>query len=119
MFDGLICGRLIRPPKIGRAKNGNVMATCLLRVPVEGAEDTALVSVIAFQDAAESLLSLSVGDGVAVSGPCHVREWQQDGATRHGVSITAQNVMSGRLQRKPKRMAAAPRQSDFDDAISF
>ena len=113
MFDGMISGRLIRNPRIGNTKNGNAMANALLSVRCEQADDSALVSVIAFEQAAEKLGRLEKGDSVSVAGPCRMTEWQSgDGEIRHGIAITAHNVMTA-FQRRKK--GGNQRQQEHDD----
>ena len=113
MFDGMISGRLIRNPRMGNTRTGNPMASALLSVRCEQMEATALVSVLAFEQAAEKLGRLEQGDSVSVSGPCRMTEWQSgDGEIRHGISITAHNVMTAFQRRKKGGYSASQRQHE-------
>ena len=116
MFDGMISGRLIRNPRMGNTKNGNAMANALLSVRCEQADDSALVSVIAFEQAAEKLGRLEKGDAVSVAGPCRMSEWQNpDGEIRHGIAITAHNVMTAFQRRKKGGHSASQRHHEHID----
>lgn len=102
MFDGLISGRLIHKPKGGSTKAGKPLAYCLLKVTCENSEQTLLVSVIAFEERAEALMKLDSGDSLSVSGSCRMTEWDRDGEFRHGIAVTAHQVMSAYKQRKKR-----------------
>lgn len=116
MFDGMISGRLIRNPRMGNTRTGNPMASALLSVRCEQMEDTALVSVLAFEQAAEKLGRLEKGDSVSVSGPCRFTEWESNGEVRHGVAITAHSVMTAFQRRKKGGYSASQRQQEpMDD----
>lgn len=127
MFDSVISGRLIRDPKLGHTKTGKPMASVLLKVACEGADDTALVSAVAFEKAAEKLGKLGKGDAVSISGPCRLTEWESGGEVRHGIGCTAHSVMTAYTRRakaekpKPKPTGweiygdAEPFNDDLDD----
>lgn len=83
------------------------MTNALLKVTCEQADDSTLVSVIAFEDAAQSLAALGKGDVVSVSGPCRITEWEAGGELRHGLAVTAFNVMTA-YQRRKKQQRSTP-----------
>ena len=120
MFDGIISGRLVRKPKGGETRTGKPLANCLLKVTCEHSESTLLVSVIAFEDRADSLMRLDSGDAVTVSGPCRMTEWERDGETRHGVAVTAHQIMTAYKERKKRPEAKKQKSWDvYDDAEPF
>ena len=100
MFDAVMAGRLIKPPKMGQTKSGKPMTTALMAVRCEQLDDTALVSVVAFERVAEQLAALERGDAVTVSGPCRPTEWEAGGEIRHGIGLTAMKVMTAYQRRK-------------------
>jgi single-stranded DNA-binding protein len=128
MLDVLVSGKLIKDPVIRTGQSGKPFTTALLRVDT-GEEEQTLVSVIAFQEAAEKLARLKAGDAVAIAGSAKLSSWEKDGETKHGLSVTASAVLSAydvKRRRgneapsdttgKDKPATAAP---DLDDPLPF
>jgi single-stranded DNA-binding protein len=124
MLDVLVSGRLVRDPVTRTGQSGKPFTTALLRVDT-GEEDQTLVSIIAFQEAAEKLARLKAGDAVAVAGSAKLSSWEKDGETRHGLSVTASAVLSAydvkRRRGTDEKDKPAARTSDpqFNDEIPF
>lgn len=76
------------------------MATALLAVTCEQLDDTALVSVVAFEGVADQLAGLDRGDAVTVSGPCRPTMWTANGEEKHGIGLTAMKLMTAYQRRK-------------------
>lgn len=94
MLSILASGVLIADPKARTSATGKTYATAQLRVPAEDA-DAMLASIIAFTpDAVAVLLALSRGDACAIAGRAKLTCWTKDGQERHGLSVTADRVLS-------------------------
>lgn len=105
MLNVLATGILIADPRERTAANGNRYATGALRVPVEDAEPV-IVSMIAFSSGAVSaLLALAKGDALAVAGRASLRTWEKDGATRTGLSVVADRVLSAYAAGKARKQS--------------
>jgi single-stranded DNA-binding protein len=101
----LASGALIADPQPREAANGRRFATALIR-----ADEAALVSVIAFGEAAERVLEFAKGDALAASGKAKLTAWTgRDGIEKHGISVLADQI----IFTKPRRRISAkvPRQS--------
>lgn len=107
MLAVLCSGSLIRDPQQRQGANGPAYVTALMRCPAEDS-DPLLISLIAFSDTAvAALLALGQGDALSVAGRAKLREWQQGEETKHGVSVTADQVLTVYAAGK-KRKAAQP-----------
>ncbi|GCL64953.1 single-stranded DNA-binding protein [Pseudaquabacterium pictum] len=112
----LVTGKLIADPdrRSGTGRKPYVLAKMIAH---DGEADS-LVSLIAFGSTAEQIGSLSKGDALAVNGRAKVKTWQdRDGATKAGLSITADAVMTAyQLTRKRQAVASAsaPRTAQTD-----
>jgi single-stranded DNA-binding protein len=94
MLSVLVSGSLVRDPQRRTAQNGKAFATALMRCPSEEA-DALLISVISFTaPAVKALLALKAGDSLAVTGRAKLSSWTKDGEERHGLSVTADAVLS-------------------------
>ena len=79
-------------------------ATATLRVATE--DDAILVSLIAFGDAAETVLAHRQGAALAVAGRARLSSWTgKDGTERHGLSVVAEQVASASAARRAARNA--------------
>ena len=104
MFNGVLSGTLVRDPRTGQTKTGKMMSNALIAVKCD-ADDKILASVIAFENAAETLSRLGKGDGVSVSGPIRLTHWVDgEGCEKHGVACTAASVLTAyeRLKKAGK-----------------
>lgn len=129
MLSVLVSGKLVRDPQARMGKGGKPFCTALIVASIEavteGDADKVLVSAIAFGKAGEALAALGKGDTVALVGDARLSSWEKDGATNHGLAVTAHRVMSSYQRRKTQR-AQTKGQDDgstvattFDDAVSF
>ena len=105
MLSVLCSGTLVADPKSRTSAAGKAFATALVRVPAEEAEAT-LVSVIAFDaSAVTAILALARGDAVAIAGRAKLSEWVKDGETKHGLSVTADKVLTAYQAGKQRKAA--------------
>jgi single-stranded DNA-binding protein len=94
MLNVLATGTLVSDPKSRLSTNGKSYATASLRVPAEDAE-AMLISVIAFNvDAVVAILALTKGDSCAIAGRGKLTSWTKDGEEKHGLSVTADKVLT-------------------------
>jgi single-stranded DNA-binding protein len=72
-------------------------------VRIGSGDEVQWISVLAFGEAAERLLSLRGGDAVSVAGRAELSQWTAaDGSERSGVSIVASEVAAARPRPKPR-----------------
>jgi single-strand DNA-binding protein len=95
MLDALISGKLIKDTELKTSQNGKPYCQFLLGVNAEG-PDNIVVSGIAFGSHADRISRLGKGDALAVIGAIKPTDWQDKntGETRHGLSVTVNNVLS-------------------------
>jgi single-stranded DNA-binding protein len=94
----LATGTLLAAPLRREGRQGD-FATATIRVQTQDAP--ILVSIIAFGEIADQLLSLGKGDAVSIAGRAKLSAWTgHDGAERHGLSIVAEQIASARPLRK-------------------
>ena len=112
-IDALLNGKLMNQPTQRTSKNGNPFTTCRIRVAGAGAgeSDSLLVNCIAFAEPAQAaLMSLDVGEAIAVAGALKVGVWQaNDGATKPSLDVTVSRVLTPYAIAK-RRKAAQPEQ---------
>ena len=121
MIDALISGKLIKDTELKTGQSGKPYCQFMLSVSV-GSEKPAVVSGMAFGEVAERVAKLQKGDPLSVIGSLKPSEWldKSTGETRHGLSVTAHNVLSPYDIKK--RKPAAPESATgkpFDDQIGF
>jgi single-stranded DNA-binding protein len=107
MLSGLIAGTLTSTPKSGTSASGVKWANALVRVPCgtnrEGEAETAFVSLACFGSDAEALGRLDRGDSVTAQGQLRPTEYTaKDGSNRHGLSLTAANLLTAFALRKKR-----------------
>jgi single-stranded DNA-binding protein len=95
MIDALIAGKLYGTPTERAAKNGSRFATAKVRVTTVSGEGL-FVNVIAFAaSAVESLLALTEGDSVALSGELTPKVWtDKNGEARPSLDLVAHAVLT-------------------------
>jgi single-stranded DNA-binding protein len=94
----LALGALIADPIRRTGKNGDY-ATALLRTATDN--DSVLISLIAFNDAAETLLAYRHGSTLAVSGRAKLTSWTgRDSEEHHGLSLVIEQVASASAARR-------------------
>lgn len=113
MIDGLINGKIYGTPAKRLSKTGNTFATCKIRIPTGSEGGGVFGNVIAFDNqAVKTLLALTDGDSVALSGTVTVSAYlDKTGEPKPSVDITAQNVMTAYHVRH-KRLAVQSNEGD-------
>ena len=105
MLSVLCSGSLVSDPRERTTAAGKAYATAQIRVPAEDT-DPMLVSVIAFNvEAVTALLALQRGDSVAIAGRAKLTTWEKDGEQRHGLSVTADRVLTVYAAGKARKAA--------------
>jgi single-strand DNA-binding protein len=114
MIDALISGTLIRDPSTRTGASGKPFCNFLLSAPVGGDEPAAMVSGIAFAEAAEKIGRLKKGDALSVVGGLKPTTWQDKatGETRHGLNITVQACLTAYDVKKRRGGTEAAGPSD-------
>lgn len=130
MIRVLISGKLHDAPQQRESAKGTAYAVCKVKADDKNGA-WVWVSVIAFGQEAERLLSLKAGDAVAIGGRAELSVWEdKDGNHHPGLSVVADEVATLRGRPKPKPDTAPTRQSrhqaapvqegtPFDDELSF
>lgn len=153
MISALITGSIVSDPRSGISKSGTEWSNCVVRCPCgqnreTGDAESAFVQIAAFGSEAGKLARLARGDAISATGALKPTEYVKNGETRHGLSLTAQAILTAygiakkrgdsdgkaancsrvndtdREQAKAyanfaKRATGARSAEDFDDAISF
>jgi single-strand DNA-binding protein len=138
VFDVLISGKLIRDPQVRMGQSGKPFTTALVRVPVEGGEESVMASVIAFGEVGERLGRLKSSDAVSLTGSAKLSSWEKDGELKHGLGVTVSGLLtayeagkrrgasssaSSAEPRRKSRSAPPPQEAepdlDFDDPIPY
>ena len=136
---GICEGVVTSKPREGQCVNGGPYATAGVRCKVDnprpGEPDSIQIQVLAFNQAADALLALSVGDLVNVGGPIKINLYDGPTGIAGGLGMVANEITAlspvqaqRSFQRKPrrnnrqttvkpdfKRAAGA----DFDDPLTF
>lgn len=99
MLNALITGTLATDPKTGTSKSGTEWANCVVRVPCgkdreTGDQESAFVQIAAFGSEAGKLARLTKGDSVSATGALKPTTYTKDGQERHGLSLTAQSILT-------------------------
>jgi single-stranded DNA-binding protein len=104
-ITALVAGKLIADPEHRTGQSGKPFV--LAKVVAHDGDDDALVSVMAFGDAARQLGAMGKGDAVAINGRAKVTTWTgKDGGARAGLSVTADAVLSAyHVQRRRQAVA--------------
>ena len=105
MIDALIAGKLYGVPKQGTGKTGNTFTTALVRTTA-GNGESLMVSVIAFEDAAQAAIQvLGDGDSVALVGSLTPKVYEaRDGSAQPALDMVAHAVLTA-YHVKRKRQA--------------
>ena len=130
MIRALISGKLHDTPQARTSQNGNQFAICKVKADDKNGA-WVWVSIIAFGQEAERLLSLKAGDAVAIGGRAELSVWEdKDGNHHPGLSLVADEVATLRGRPKPRadnpppprqRQQAAPvgEAAPFNDELTF
>jgi single-stranded DNA-binding protein len=103
----MAAGVLVRDPE-RRAGAKGIFGTATIRAGA--GENAQWISIIAFGEAADRLLSLHAVDAVSAAGRAEIKSWtDRSGAERHGLSIVASEVIAARPRpRSPRPRPAYP-----------
>jgi single-stranded DNA-binding protein len=107
MLSALITGTIASDPKHGTSKSGTTWSSCVVRVPCgqnkeTGDAESAFVQVAAFGSHAEALARLGKGDSISAQGQLKPTVYQKDGQERHGLSMTANQLLTEYAIRKKR-----------------
>lgn len=105
MLNVLANGILVADPRERTAANGNRYATGALRVPVEDAEPMILSLITFSAPSVSALLALHKGDSCSIAGRASLRTWEKDGATKTGLSVVADRVLSAYAAGKARKQS--------------
>ncbi|WP_413894174.1 single-stranded DNA-binding protein [Candidatus Skiveiella danica] len=116
MIDALISGRLRGTPSVRTSSNGAPYALFRLSA-ADKTGATLFCSCIAFSATAiEAVQRLTDGDSIAVSGEIAISTWSaSDGSPRHGLDVTAHQVLTPYQVTRKRKTADAP-QADATEA---
>jgi single-stranded DNA-binding protein len=120
----LISGKLFREPERKTSRDGKVYASATVR---DGhGDDAQWWKLSTFSEtAAEELLSLHDGDGIAASGSFKAEIYDRGGGARIALTIFADRVISAKRQKReraqdrkaePRPISEAEASRPFDDA---
>ena len=102
MMNVMIDGVLTSDPKLRESKTGGPFLTANMRAAGDD-RNLIWVSVIAFDAATvEAMAALKKGDAATLVGPASIKTWEQDGAHRVSLSVTACRALSVN-DAKPKK----------------
>jgi single-strand DNA-binding protein len=121
MIDALISGKLIKTPELKTGHSGKPYAQFLLSVAI-GEDKPVVVSGMAFGDMAERVAKLQKGDPLAVIGSLKPTEWidKTTCETKHGLSVTANNVLSPYdIKKRKSAVVDSTVDNSFNDPIDF
>ena len=104
MIDALISGKLYGTPEQRTSKSGKLFVVAKVRAAA-GNGDVLFVNVVAFDTTpCATLLSLSDGDSVALSGSLTPRVWtDKTGATRPVIDLVAHQALTAYNVSKKRR----------------
>jgi single-stranded DNA-binding protein len=114
----LATGPLVGDPVRRSGAKGD-FATAQIRAATE--DGAVFVSIIAFNAAADELLSRRAGEAIAVSGRAKLTAWTgRDGVEKHGISIVVEQIASMAASQRAdrdRRSARTAEKSLFDGAV--
>ena len=107
MLTALIAGQLATTPKSGTAASGTQWANCVVRCPCgqnreTGDQESAFVQIAAFGEHAATLSRLAKGDAVTAQGALKPTTYMKDGQERHGLSLTANGILTPYALKKKR-----------------
>ena len=114
MIRCLITGKLHDTPQSRTSANSNTYAIAKVKADDKGGAGV-WVSVIAFGEEAERLLTLKAGDAVSIAGRAELSVWEdRDGNHHPGLSLVADEIAT--LRGKPKPRSPKPKQQQSEAA---
>ena len=118
MIRALLTGILYGEPQARTSKSGSPFATA--KVKADGKDGVVLwISIVAFNDLAERLLTLKANNAVALSGKLEVSAYTaKDGSPAAGLSVVCDELAALKAKPKPRPSPApAPVAAGFDDDL--
>mgnify|MGYP003378295134 FL=1 len=118
MIRALLTGILYGEPQARTSKTGSTFATA--KVKADGKDGAVLwISIVAFNDLAERLLTLKANNAVALSGKLEVSAYvAKDGSPAAGLSVVCDELAALKAKPRPKPAPApAPVAAGFDDDL--
>ena len=118
MIRALLTGILYGEPQARTSKSGSQFATA--KVKADGKDGAVLwISIVAFNDLAERLLTLRPNNAVAISGKLEVSAYTaKDGSPAAGLSVVCDELAALKAKPRPKPSPApAPVAAGFDDDL--
>ena len=118
MIRALLTGILYGEPQARTSKSGSQFATA--KVKADGKDGAVLwISIVAFNDLAERLLTLKANNAVALSGKLEVSAYTaKDGSPAAGLSVVCDELAALKAKPRPKPSPApAPVAAGFDDDL--
>lgn len=129
MLSAIVSGTLATDPRSGTSKSGVEWANAVVRCPVgqnreTGDQESAFVQIACFGSEAAKLSRLAKGDSVSAAGALKPSVYTaKTGEERHGLSLTANAVMSAYQVRKKSgandQSSRAPGQGRGQDHYDF
>ena len=118
MIRALLTGILYGEPQARTSKSGSQFATA--KVKADGKDGVVLwISIVAFNDLADRLLTLKANNAVALSGKLEVSAYTtKDGSPAAGLSVVCDELAALIAKPRPKPSPApAPVAAGFDDDL--
>jgi single-stranded DNA-binding protein len=114
----LITGQLYGDPQARTSKSGSQFATAKVRA--DGKDGAVLwISIVAFNEVADRLLTLKANNAVALSGKLEVSAYvAKNGEPAAGLSVVVDELATLKAKPRPKPVVApAPVAAGFDDEL--
>ena len=118
MIRALLTGILYGEPQARTSKTGSTFATA--KVKTDGKDGVVLwISIVAFNDLADRLLTLKANNAVALSGKLEVSAYTaKDGSPAAGLSVVCDELAALKAKPRPKaEPTPAPVAAGFDDDL--
>lgn len=109
MIDALIAGNLYGAPKQRQSNNGNPFTTALVRTTA-GNGESLMVSVIAFEDAAQAAIqALRDGDSISLAGSLTPKVYEtRNGEYRPALDMVAHAVLTAYHVKRKRQAIGSP-----------
>ena len=117
MIRALLTGNLYGDPQARTSQSGKSFATAKVRA--DGKDGATLwVSIVAFSDLADRLLTLKANNAVALSGKLEVSAYtDKNGQPAAGLSVVVDELATLKAKPRPKAAPAPAAAAGFDDDL--
>jgi len=117
MIRTLLTGQLYGDPQARTSKSGSQFATAKVRA--DGKDGTVLwISIVAFNEVADRLLTLKANNAVALSGKLEVSAYtDKQGQPAAGLSVVCDELATLKAKPRPKPAPSAPVVAGFNDDL--